>query len=81
MHFKRTAALLKIVNRANGKMEKIIEEIVSDISRNPNKYSMKEKIMVYDYVSKFRFRALGSIAASIDTGKGLAKLYPPKKNS
>jgi hypothetical protein len=53
MHYKRTAAMLKIVHRAKGRMEQILLDLSGDVMRNPTKYSTSEKIQFYEFLANF----------------------------
>ena len=77
MHYKRTAALLKIIHRAKGKMEKILQEVVEDVVRNPDKYSTKEKIMIWQFLSRKYYGALYSMGTSVGNTKILSRRHIP----
>lgn len=77
MHYKRTAALLKIVHRTKGKIEKVLQEIVEDVVRHPDKYSTQEKIMLWQYLNRKYQSSLCDIASAVGSNKGLSKKHQP----
>lgn len=82
MHYKKVAAALRIIQRAKGNVEKAMCKVAEDVARYPDKYTMEEKIRLWQYLSKNYHSRLRSLALSKDVLKELEKYLDqtPKKS-
>ena len=82
MHYKRMAAVLKMVRRSKHRMEDILFNLVQDVYRHPDRYTFDDKLRLADRVDRFHWKKLKELECVLSSqGKLLANADALSKNA
>lgn len=76
MHYKRRAALLKMISKSEWRIDKVIFNICIDIHRYPDKYSTDEKLRVAAILYQNHKNSLLALNTFAKAGRAIRKGNP-----